>query len=156
MKHAKHGFAVLIAALTLAACASSAEKDAERTRDFDQSERALDASQRAAAVRCSGQAQCDKVWSLTKTYVEQHSDTSIIDADNVAIHTDLPGRNGRLAISATRVAGTSGTTITLFTQCPGMYGPDKAMGSSYDKCVGKITAAQNGFAGYLNGRVSAN
>lgn len=152
----KHVIAVFLSVAALAACASSAEKEEAHTRNFERSERALETSQSAAAVACRGQVQCDKVWALTKTYVTQHSDTSVIDADSAAIHTDLPGRNGRVAISATRVPGKTGdgATITLYAQCPGMYAPEKAMGSSYDKCVAKITAAQDGFAGYLNDQLA--
>jgi hypothetical protein len=147
--------AISLALLTLAGCAS-ADKEAQKERNFTQGEDMLDAAQRNAAVRCDSQAQCDQAWMLTKNYVQQHSDTAIVSADNVDINTDLPTRNGRVSYSATRVQKGNGATITLYAQCRGMYGPDKAMGSAYEDCVKKIGPTQEQFPGFLSEHLSGN
>jgi hypothetical protein len=133
----------------------SAEKEETQARDFTRSENLLDAAQRNAAIACADQAQCDKAWSLTKDYVAKHSYTSIVRADAVAIETDVPGRSGKAVYSATRVAKGSGATITLYAQCRGMYGPDRAQGSDYDDCVKQIGPTQNGFVPFLRQHLSS-
>ena len=147
--------AVTFSLLALAGCAS-ADKEAQKQRDFAHGEDTLDTAQRHATVQCRDQAQCDKAWTLTKAYVQQHSDTSLTSANGVAIDTDLPTRDGRVAYSATRVQKGDGATITLLAQCRGMYGPEKAMGSAYFDCVEKIGPTQNGFADYLDQHLSGN
>jgi hypothetical protein len=87
--------------------------------------------------------------------VAAHSYTSIVRADAVAIETDVPSRSGHAVYSATRVAKGSGATITLYAQCRGMYGQDRAMGSDYDDCVKQIGPTQNGFVPYLQQHLSS-
>jgi hypothetical protein len=150
----KTTIAIALAALALSGC-MSAEKQEAQARDFTRSENLLDSAQRNAAVGCADQAQCDKAWSLTKDYVAAHSSTSIVRADAVAIETDVPNRSGHAVFSATRVAKGSGATITLYAQCRGMYGQDRAMGSDYDDCVKQIGPTQNGFVPYLQKHLSS-
>jgi len=151
----KTTIAVALAALALAGCAS-ADKEAQKANDFTRSERALEAAQSAATVSCRDAAQCDQAWQWTKRYVEQHSEMPVIRADALAIESDVPNRSGRAVYSATRVAQGSGATITLYAQCRGMYGADRAMGSDYDECVKKILTTQNGFVPFLDQHLSAN
>jgi hypothetical protein len=155
IKPVKKIIAVTFSLLALASCASG-DKEAQKQRDFTHGEDVLDTAQRNATVQCRDQAQCDKAWALTKDYVQQHSDTSLTSANDVAIDTDLPTRNGRVAYSATRVQRGNGATITLLAQCRGMYGPEKAMGSAYDDCVEKIGPTQNKFAEFLDQHLSGN
>jgi hypothetical protein len=138
----------MLALLALTGCGTS-ETQAERDNSFSHREDLLDSAQRHATLQCHDQSQCDAVWKLTEAYVRQHSDTSVVRADAVAIDTDLPTRNGRVSFSATRVAKASGATITLYAQCRGMYGLEKSRGSSYDDCVEKVTSTQNAFAGFV-------
>jgi hypothetical protein len=148
--------AVALAALALTGCASSSDKEAEKANDFTHSERLLEVAQSNATVTCSDAAQCDQAWQLTKGYVAQHSAMPILRADAVSIEPDVPSSSGDAIFSATRQAKGAGATITLYAQCRGMYGPDRAMGSDYDECVKKITTTQNGFAPFLRQHLSAN
>ena len=144
--------AFALVALVLTAC-SSPDKQAEQAQKFVHNEASLVDAQRNAAVDCEA-ANCDAAWALTKRYIEQHSDTSITRADAVAIDTDLPSGSGKASFSATRAAKGSSATLTLFAQCRGMYGPDNAKGSDYDKCADKILKAQNGYAAFLRAHAS--
>jgi hypothetical protein len=144
--------AFALVALVLAAC-SSPDKQAEQAQKFVHNEASLVDAQRNAAVDCEA-ANCDAAWALTKRYIEQHSDTSITRADAVAIDTDLPSGSGKASFSATRAAKGSSATLTLFAQCRGMYGPDNAKGSDYDKCAEKILKTQNGYVAFLRAHAS--
>ncbi|WP_211617215.1 hypothetical protein [Paraburkholderia haematera] len=150
----KTTIAIALAALALSGC-MSAEKEEAQARDFTRSENLLDAAQRNAAIACTDQAQCDKAWSLTKDYVAAHSYTSIVRADAAGIETDVPSRSGHAVYSATRVAKGGGATITLYAQCRGMYGQDRAMGADYDDCVKQIGPTQNGFVPFLHQHLSS-
>lgn len=140
-------------ALVLTAC-SSPEKQETQAQQFLHNESSLAAAQRNAAVDCQP-ANCDAAWALTKRYIEQHSDTPITRADANAIDTDVPYDSGKASFSATRDAKDSGSTLTLFAQCRGMYGPDSAKGSDYDECADKILKTQNGYVAFLRAHVSA-
>jgi len=146
---------VMLALLVLTGCGTS-ETQAERDQNFSRKEDSLDAAQRHATLQCDDQPQCDAVWKLTATYVQQHSDTPVVRADAVAVDTDLPTRGGRVSFSATRVPKGSGATITLYAQCRGMYGLERSRGSSYDECVEKVTSTQNKFADFVSQHVHAN
>lgn len=139
--------AFALIALVLAGC-SSPEKREKQAQQFIHDETSLAAAQRKAAVDCAP-AQCDAAWGLTRRYVQQHSDTPMTRADAVAIETDVPFSSGKVSFSATRVAKGNGATLTLFAQCRGMYGPDKAKGGDYDECADKILKTQNGYAAFL-------
>ncbi|SAK70692.1 hypothetical protein AWB79_03838 [Caballeronia hypogeia] len=120
------------------------------------SQQSLDVAQRNATLSCRDAAQCDAVWKLTKTYVEQSSKERLTRADDAAIETDVPSGSGKPVFSATRVAnGNGGATISLFAQCKGMYGDESARGSDFDDCATKIISVQNGFVTYLRSHLPA-
>jgi len=145
--------AFALGALVLTGC-SSPEKQEAQAQQFLHNEASLAAAQRNAAVDCEP-SNCDAAWALTKRYIEQHSDTPVTRADAVAIDTDVPSGSGKAAFSATRAAKGASATLTLFAQCRGMYGPDGAKGSDYDKCAEKILKTQNGYVTFLKAHASA-
>jgi hypothetical protein len=138
-------------ALVLVGC-SSPEKQVQQAQQFVHNESSLAEAQRNAAVNC-GPANCDAAWALTKRYIQQHTDTPITRADEVAIDTDVPSGSGKAAFSATRVAKGTGATLTLFAQCRGMYASDSERGSDYNECAEKILKTQNGYVAFLNAHV---
>jgi hypothetical protein len=148
--------ASVIALSMLAAC-SSAEKEKQKEAGYMHTEQSLESAQRNATVSCDSPAQCDAIWTLTKTYVEQNSKERLTRADDAVIQTDVPYDSGKAVFSATRVAnsGGNGAIITLYAQCRGMYEPDRKRGSDYNDCSEKILSTQNKFADYLRGRLSA-
>lgn len=146
--------ALAVASIVLTAC-SSAEKEQQKERTFLLSQQSLDTAQRNATVACRDAAQCDAAWKLTKTYVEQNSKERLTRADDAAIETDVPSGSGKPVFSATRIASGNGATISLFAQCKGMFGDERARGSDFDDCATKIIAVQNGFAPYLREHMPA-
>jgi len=146
--------ALALASVVLTAC-SSAEKEQQKERTFLLSQQTLDDAQRNATVSCRDAAQCDAAWKLTKTYVEQNSKERLTRADDAAIETDIPSGTGKPVFSATRIANGNGATISLFAQCKGMYGDERARGSDFDDCARKIISVQNGFAPYLRTHLPA-
>jgi hypothetical protein len=146
--------------LSLLAACSSAEKEKQKEAGYLHTEQSLVDAQRAATVSCDSAAQCDAVWSLTKTYVQQNSKERLTRADDDAIQTDVPYDSGKAVFSATRVAkgsngSGSGAIVTLYAQCRGMYEPDRKRGSDYNDCAEKILSTQNGFADYLRTHLPA-
>ena len=103
------------AAFALAAC-SSPEKEQRAEQRLERNQAGLSTAQHDATVDCSGTAQCDSAWALTKRYIEQHSSTSVTRADAFAIDTDVPSGSGDPAYSATRVVkgGGGAATLTLY------------------------------------------
>jgi len=146
--------ALALASVVLTAC-SSAEKEQQKERTFLLSQQTLDDAQRNATVSCRDAAQCDAAWKLTKTYVAQNSKERLTRADDAAIETDMPSDSGKPVFSATRIANGNGATISLFAQCKGMYGDERARGSDFDDCARKIISVQNGFAPYLRTHLPA-
>ncbi|SAK74414.1 hypothetical protein AWB80_04226 [Caballeronia pedi] len=146
--------ALAVASIVLTAC-SSAEKEQQKERTFLLSQQSLDTAQRNATIACRDAAQCDAAWKLTKTYVEQNSKERLTRADDAAIETDVPSGSGKPVFSATRIASGNGATISLFAQCKGMFGDERARGSDFDDCATKIIAVQNGFAPYLRAHMPA-
>jgi hypothetical protein len=146
--------ALAVASIVLTAC-SSAEKEQQKERTFLLSQQSLDTAQRNATIACRDAAQCDAAWKLAKTYVEQNSKERLTRADDAAIETDVPSGSGKPVFSATRIASGNGATISLFAQCKGMFGDERARGSDFDDCATKIIAVQNGFAPYLRAHMPA-
>ncbi|SAL72291.1 hypothetical protein AWB71_04487 [Caballeronia peredens] len=148
--------ALALASIFLAAC-SSVEKEQQKERTFLLSQQSLDTAQRNATIACRDAAQCDAVWTLTKTYVEQNSKERLTRADAAAIETEVPSGSGKPVFSATRVANSNGNgaTVSLFAQCKGMFEDERARGSDFDDCANKIISVQNGFAPYLRAHLPA-
>ncbi|WP_250513745.1 hypothetical protein [Caballeronia sp. INDeC2] len=146
--------ALALASVVLTAC-SSVDKEQQRERTFLLSQDSLDTAQRNATIACRDAAQCDAAWKLTKTYVEQNSKERLTRADDAAIETDIPSGSGKPVFSATHIANGGGATISLFAQCKGMYGDERARGSDFDDCATKIISVQNGFAPYLRTHLPA-
>jgi hypothetical protein len=146
-----------VLALSMLAACSSVEKQKQREIGYQHSEQSLEVAQQRATIACESGAQCDAMWSLTKTYVAQNSSKEpLTRADDAVIQTDLPYEGGKAVFSATRTGKGSGAVITLYAQCRGMYLPDKKRGSDYDDCAEKILATQNGFADYLRAHLPAH
>ncbi|KND54796.1 hypothetical protein BPUN_3832 [Candidatus Paraburkholderia kirkii] len=131
------------------------EKEQQKERTFLLSQQSLDVAQRNATIACRDAAQCDAVWKLTKTYVEQNSKERLTRVDDAAIETDVPSGSGKPVFSATRVVDGNGATVSLFAQCKGMYGDERARDSDFDDCATKIISVQNGFAPYLRAHLPA-
>lgn len=146
--------ALVLASIVLTAC-SSAEKEQQKEHTFLLSQQSLDVAQNNATVSCRDAAQCDAVWKLTKTYVEQNSKERLTRADDAAIETDIPSGSGKPVFSATRIARGDGAVISLFAQCKGMYEDERARGSDFDDCATKIISVQNAFAPYLRSHLPA-
>jgi uncharacterized lipoprotein len=143
---------IALAMFVLAGC-SSADKEARQQQQFLHDESSLATSQHNATVTCEA-AQCDAAWEATKRYIAKNSDTAITRADADAIETEVPYSSGKTSLSATRVKSGNGATLTLFAQCRGMYGADKAKGSDYDECADKIIKTQNAYVTWLRAHPS--
>lgn len=134
-----------LAVAGLGACSTEA-----RVAEVRDSEAQLLQARARASVNCSARAECDRLWSLTKKYVAQHSVTPIRRADDTAIETAEPHVFGAVYVWATRTTDDTGTsTIRLRGMCRGMYRADGNPGWLYTSCAQQIRAVEADFRAYI-------
>ncbi|WP_137957905.1 hypothetical protein [Burkholderia sp. 4M9327F10] len=111
----------------------------------------LEEARAHAWVDCSARTDCDRLWSLTKTYVAQRSITPIRRADETAIETAEPHTFGAVYAWATRTTDDSGaSTIRLKAMCRGMYRADGNPGWLYSTCAEQIRAVEMNFRPFID------
>src|SRR6266702_8180019 len=98
----KNWLFLVLAVAVLAGCGSEARVAARRNTELE-----LEQARDDASVDCSARVDCDRFWSLTKTYVAQHSITPIRRADETEIETAEPHMFGVLYLWATRTTDDS-------------------------------------------------
>ncbi|WP_168788166.1 hypothetical protein [Paraburkholderia aromaticivorans] len=129
----------------LAACTTQTRVAALRDTEIQ-----LEEARTHASVECSTHADCDRLWSLTKTYVAQRSVTPIRRADETAIETAEPHVFGAVYVWATRTTDDSGaSTISIKGMCRGMYRADGDAGWLYESCAEQIRAAEMNFRSFV-------
>lgn len=129
----------------LAACATEARLAALRDTEIQ-----LDEARAHASVECSTRADCDRLWTLTRTYVAQRSVTPIRHADEAVIETAEPHMFGAVYVWATRTTDERGaSTISLKGMCRGMYRADGSPGWLYKSCVEQIRAVEMNFRAFV-------
>lgn len=129
----------------LAACTTQTRVAAVRDTGIQ-----LEEARTHASVECSVRADCDRLWSLTKTYVAQRSVTPIRRADDTVIETAEPHMFGAVYVWATRTTDDSGaSTIRLKGMCRGMYRADGNPGWLYRSCAEPIRAVEMDFRSFV-------
>ncbi|MFM0124151.1 MULTISPECIES: hypothetical protein [unclassified Paraburkholderia] len=135
--------ALLIAGL--AACTTEARVAALRDTEIQ-----LDEARAHASVECSTRADCDRLWTLTRTYVALRSVTPIRHADETVIETAEPHMFGAVYVWATRTTDERGaSTISLKGLCRGMYRADGNPGWLYRSCAEQIRAVEMNFRAFV-------
>jgi len=142
----KHWTLAIGALLTLGACASE-----ERISAFRSTETQLFAARQAASLQCLTSSDCDRVWDLTRRYVQGHSSTRVTRFSADLIETAPPHFAGEVYLWASRTAsGDGGAVIRLKAMCKGMYDSDGGPGWQYGACASKILEIEKGFRLYAN------
>ncbi|AOJ90820.1 hypothetical protein WS87_29080 [Burkholderia sp. MSMB0856] len=127
--------------LALGACAG-----AERTETFRTMETRLLAMRQAATLQCSTPSECDRAWSRTRRYVQDHSSTRVTRLGTDRIETAQPYLAGEVYLWASRAeSGGGGSVIRLKAMCKGMYDSNGGPGWQYDVCARKILDIEQGF-----------
>ncbi|WP_413169624.1 hypothetical protein [Burkholderia latens] len=126
--------------LALGACAG-----AERTDTFRAMETRLLAMRQAASLQCSTPSDCDRAWSRTRRYVQDHSSTRITRFSTDRIETASPLLAGEVYLWASRMESGGGAVIRLKAMCKGMYDSNGGPGWQYDACARKILEIGRGF-----------
>ncbi|WP_260427268.1 MULTISPECIES: hypothetical protein [unclassified Burkholderia] len=138
MKRRALAMAVLLA---LGACAG-----AERTGTFRTMETRLLEMRQATSLQCSTPSECDRAWSRTRRYVQDHSSTRITRFSADRIETAQPYVAGEVYLWASRAeSGGGGSVIRLKAMCKGMYDSNGGPGWQYDACARKILEIEQGF-----------
>jgi hypothetical protein len=138
-----------LAALALTGCAT--QYTPEQAKNIQDIEQALATVRQAAQVSCSSQSECDRMWLLTRAYVEANSDMRVRVMDVGAIDTYTPIHTGYVSFYARRTpAAGGGMVIALDGVCRGMYQSNGEPGPVYDECAKKIGIPQRKFRDYLS------
>ncbi|WP_253196797.1 hypothetical protein [Burkholderia cenocepacia] len=127
--------------LALGACAGP-----DRLATFRSTETQLLAMRQAASLQCSTPSECDRAWSRTRRYVQDHSSTRITRSSADRIETAQPYLAGEVYLWASRAeSGGGGSVIRLKAMCKGMYDSNGGPGWQYDLCARKILQIEQGF-----------
>jgi hypothetical protein len=113
----------------------------------------LGQAQKEAIVECMGTAVCDKMWMLTKSYVQQQCSTAVRLSDESLIETFVPSEYERASFAATRVPNGDVMVIKLGAACLGMYNRDGTLGPNYIGCATQVSQAQLNFKHFLYQRM---
>lgn len=132
--------------LVLVACAG-----ARQAATFRSTETQLLAARQAASRQCASPSECDRMWNITRHYVEVHSSTRITRFGADRIETAQPHFSGEVYLWASRSASADGGwVIRLKAMCKGMYDSDGGPGWQYGPCASKILEIEQGFRSYEN------
>ncbi len=135
----------LTASILLAACATASREAAFRHEEVE-----LSRARHEARIACETTVACDKAWARTRTFIETHSATRIVQADSSSIQTALPHAFGFVYLAATRSADEAGhIVIHLKAMCRGMYTSDGGAGLLYSTCARSIESAQAEFHAWV-------
>lgn len=126
--------------LALGACAGS-----DQLAAFRSTETQLLAMRQAASLQCSTPSECDRAWSRTRRYVQDHSSTRITRFSADQIETAQPYLAGEVYLWASRMESSGGSVIRLKAMCKGMYDSNGGPGWQYDVCARKILQIEQGF-----------
>ncbi|WP_260436488.1 MULTISPECIES: hypothetical protein [unclassified Burkholderia] len=126
--------------LALGACAGP-----DRLATFRSTETQLLAMRQAASLQCSTPSECDRAWSRTRRYVQDHSSTRITQFSADRIETAQPYLAGEVYLWASRAESGGGSVIRLKAMCKGMYDSNGGPGWQYDVCARKILQIEQDF-----------
>jgi hypothetical protein len=137
--------AALTGSILLAACATASREAAFRREEVE-----LFRARQEASVACETTVACDKAWARTRTFIQTHSATQIVQADDSAIQTAFPHAFGFVYFAASRSADDAGNiVIRLKAMCRGMYDSDGGAGPLYSTCARSIESAEAEFHAWV-------
>jgi len=145
----KTTIAVALAALALTGC-MTAQQEAENRASYERLESVLMKAQENSTVDCTGADVCEKMWTLTKNYVQQNSGMAVRISDDSLIDTFAPVQYGMATFRATREPAGEKMIVRLEGRCRGMYNRDGTEGPNYADCARAIGVPQNKFLRYLH------
>jgi hypothetical protein len=141
----KNGLSLTTLLAAFAGCATDAQLESFRQTEIQ----LLEARAQASAL-CATALACARGWTLTQTYVAQHSKTPIRRADDSVIETAMPHTFGVAYFWAEKNAGEKGSaTIRLKGMCRGMYSSDGGPGWMYATCAEQIRAGEMDFRRFV-------
>ena len=128
----------LMGFILLAACASASREAAFRDEEVE-----LFRGRHEASIACETTVACDKAWARTRAFIQTHSATRIVQADDSAIQTAFPHAFGFVYLAASRTADEAGhIVIRLKAMCRGMYDSDGGAGLLYSTCARSIESTE--------------
>ncbi|MBN3752253.1 hypothetical protein G3N95_04830 [Paraburkholderia sp. Tr-20389] len=139
--------AALSGSILLIACSTASRDAAFRNEEVE-----LFRARQEASIACATTAACDEAWVRTRTFVQTHSATRIVQADDSAIQTAFPHAFGFVYLAASKSADDAGNiVIRLKAMCRGMYDSDGGAGLLYSTCARSIESAEAEFHVWVKG-----
>ncbi len=138
-------YAALASSILLDGCSTVSRETAFRTQEIE-----LSRGRQEASIACETAVACDEAWARTRTFIQTHSATRIVQADDSAIQTAFPHAFGFVYLAASRSADEAGKiVIRLRTMCRGMYDSDGGAGLLYSTCARSIVSVETEFHAWV-------
>jgi hypothetical protein len=138
-------YVALAGSILLAGCST-----ASRERAFRDEEVELFRARQETSIACKTTVACDEAWARTRTFIQTHSATRIVQSDDSAIQSAFPHAFGFVYLAASRSADEAGNVvIRLKTMCRGMYDSDGGAGLLYSTCARSIVSVETQFHAWV-------
>jgi hypothetical protein len=135
----------LVGLALLAACATASREAAFRAEEVE-----LFRARQETSIACTTAPACDDAWARTRAFIQAHSATRIVQADDAVIQTAFPHAFGFVYLAASKDAdGNGGAAIRLKAMCRGMYDSDGNAGPLYSTCAKSIISVEARFRAWL-------
>lgn len=142
----KNMLLIVISVIALFGCVS-ADQRAAKIADNERANRELRESYQNSRVSCANKAQCDKMFSLTKVFVQEFADMRVQMSDDTLISTYGSIDYGKIAMRGTKTPGAGDSaTIDLIVTCKGMSTDNEYLSSM---CKNRVTLINNLFKNYV-------
>jgi hypothetical protein len=137
--------AVLMSSAFVAACTTASRETAFRNEETE-----LFRARQESRVTCPTTIACEEAWARTRAFIQTHSATHIVQADDTAIQTAFPHAFGFVYLAASKSQESDGdTVISLRAMCRGMYDSDGGAGPLYSTCAKSIISVEAAFRAWL-------
>lgn len=101
-------------------------------------------------MSCRSTADCDRVWTRTRSFIKRHSASRIVRANDNVIETADPHSFGFVYLAATKSAtGDGNTLIQLRAMCRGMYDSDGNAAMMYSTCAKSMVEVESKFRAWI-------
>lgn len=144
----KNSLLVVLLGFVFTGCVNQ-QQAIKRQEEINDLQIRLDAAKSNLLVTCENKTQCEKAFSLTKVYIQQHSNMKVQFSDDTTVSTYNPTKPLYVGMQATKTPGVGETaTIQLTVSCNGM---DSRY--FYVDCAKRVTPIYEGFKPYIESKL---
>lgn len=136
------------------------ERRAQEQRDADLKDQSNEIQRRerlqallsdSDTVKCHTKISCDKAFSLTKVFIQQHTDMKIQFSDDTTVSTHNATQPFYVAMTAVKIPGAGeSASITLTATCKSLS--DKT-GLAFSLCADKVATIYENFKPFVESKI---